>query len=435
MGRLGHYMLHRQRRLEPVRRAQRRWRCSTGPTPRPDGRPPGARSADEPTPRNAPRRRDGCHRQCLPRPRRRPRSSPTPRPTRRPQPDDGAEHGPGAGRAALRPRRAGQLLGRDRAARHRRRPRRQHGRGRVGDQPLRADARRRHRGLRPDLRPGRRAAPLAVGRRADGRGAPRGRARPQLRRPPRGPVVQGAGAAAVPTLGVAIVTPASPARPRRGVSAASPASPPRSAASARSPVAWSRALFGWRRRDRAADARRAAAAAAVALAAHRGQRRPPRPVRRRCSSPRRRPGWCCWCSRPRPARGWPWSARRWPCSAYPPSPRWVRRRPDGFLPARRHPQLGRRPQRRGRRGGARRVVRAADRRAGGARRCRVGAVAGRRRAAPERGHWPARPADRRPAAGADRPTRRPRARRRPSQRPRSWSPPRRARARAPPRCW
>ena len=56
-----------------------------------------------------------------------------------------------------------------------------HQRRRLGDQPLRADARGHHRGLRPDLRPGRGPAP-AAGRAAadDGRRAAGGR-RPHLR--------------------------------------------------------------------------------------------------------------------------------------------------------------------------------------------------------------------------------------------------------------
>ena len=111
-----------------------------------------------------------------------------------------------ARRAALRAHRARQLLGRDRAAGDRLRPRRQHRRRRLGDQPLRPDARRGDRRLRPDLRPRRTSAPPA------GRGEPdddrraRRCPRPELRRPAGARIVQGAGAAAVPTLGVAIVS-------------------------------------------------------------------------------------------------------------------------------------------------------------------------------------------------------------------------------------
>ena len=71
---------------------------------------------------------------------------------------------------------------------------------------------------------------------------------------------------------------------------------------------------------------------------------------------------------------------------------WVRRRPNGFLPVDGHPQPRRRPQRPGRSGRPGSVVRAADRRAGRAGRPRLGAVAGRCGADPERRHRTARAA-------------------------------------------
>ena len=88
--------------------------------------------------------------------------------------------------------------------------------------------------------------------------------------------------------------------------------------------------------------------------------------------------------------------------------RWIRRRPNGFLPVSviRNP-VGR-AQRARRRRGARRLVRPAHRRAGRARRPRLGAVAGRRGADTQRGDRPAR-APRRRARCSTGSARRPRS--------------------------
>ena len=77
----------------------------------------------------------------------------------------------------------------------------------------------------------------------------------------------------------------------------------------------------------------------------------------------------------------------------------VRHRPCGFLPRLGGPQRHRRPQRGRGRGGPRRLVRAADRGARGAGRRRVGGLGGRPAARPERGVRAVRPPHRRAAAG------------------------------------
>ena len=94
-------------------------------------------------------------------------------------------------RSAVRAGRDGQLLGRHRAPRDRPRPRRQHRGERVGDQPLRADAGGRDRGLRPGLRPARHPAPAARRRGADDARRPRGCLRAELRRAAGGPDLPG----------------------------------------------------------------------------------------------------------------------------------------------------------------------------------------------------------------------------------------------------
>ena len=91
------------------------------------------------------------------------------------------------GRRAVRADRPGQLLGCDRPAGDRNRLRRQHRRERVGDQPLRPDARRRHRRLRADLRPGRRSPAPRRRRQPDDRRCAGGSAGAQLRDPARRP--------------------------------------------------------------------------------------------------------------------------------------------------------------------------------------------------------------------------------------------------------
>ena len=145
---------------------------------------------------------------------------------------------------------------------------------------------------------------------------------------------------------------------------------------------------------RPADAGRAARPVPVALAADRGQRRAAGPAR--CGPGGRYGG------RSRPARPVPVdragrrSRGRDPAGARRPVRRAVGAAASARLPAPvRDPQRGRGaqcPRRRGRPGG---LVRPADRGAGGARRPRLGAVAGRCRPAAQRRHGPARAPHRR----------------------------------------
>ena len=247
-------------------------------------------------------------------------------------------------------------------------------------------------------------------------------------------ILQGAGAAAVPTIGVAHRDrPLHRLRPRRSRWARSPASPrpwlPRPAGRRRDRGP-ARLACG----DRAAHARRADLPVALALDPDQRQRCPSRPVRRGPrGGDRRWRGAARAVALDRTGRG---RGRRCARRA-----RRTRRRrlgppSSGGLPARRgDPQPRRRTQRPGGRRRPRRLVRPADRRAGGARRPRLGAVAGRRGPDPERGDGPARSARRRArcSTGSARPPR--------SHWPR-WSPRRslgvsaaRARTPGPRSCW
>ena len=144
-------------------------------------------------------------------------------------------------------------------------------------------------------------------------------------------IVQGAGAAAVPTLGVAIVT-ARFSGAARGVALGKVAGFA-AAVGCLGPLAGGaiEGLLGLAGGHRAADAGRADAAAAVALGADPGQRCPARPVRRGPRGGDRGRGGAARAvtlDRPVGGRG----GRRLAVLGVPAVAAWVRRRPHGFLP-------------------------------------------------------------------------------------------------------
>ena len=131
-------------------------------------------------------------------------------------------------------------------------------------------------------------------------------------------IVQGAGAAAVPTLGVAIIS-ARYSGSDRGMALGRVAGFA-AAVSCIGPFAGGviEGLLDWRAvialpcwapcfsRCCGARCRPRAAAPGWTCSVRPSSQGPP-------------PAWCCSCSPPRPARPWPSSARHWPCSAYQPS--------------------------------------------------------------------------------------------------------------------
>ena len=215
-------------------------------------------------------------------------------------------------------------------------------------------------------------------------------------------IVQGAGAAAVPTLGVAIIS-ARYSGSDRGMALGRVAGFA-AAVSCIGPLAGGviEGLARLARGDRPADARCSASPAAVALGADRGQRRPAGPVRRGPRrGDRRRRGAARAVPLDRPDRG---HRRRGAGRARRTGRRCLGTPSPERLPARRgDPQPRRRTQCARGRSRSRGLVRPADRRARRTGGRRLGALAGRRRAPAERRGRPDGSPLRRSAAHPGRP--------------------------------